>query len=298
MEKYNELLNVVNDFLSQEEIVAKANIVSAYHFKEIIMNILEKINYFKYGTKCQKMINEEMNKNLSKRKEAIAVYKSKAFDGIKSTKVSLLVSSLFNKKKRFSANEGFYSLSNTIIKSDRTIINVNYYTRSLPVASYSISLVKEHNSNLIYFDTGFIDHHLLEDNYDLFSELFKIAEEYSSLFEGYELLEKREIISNFWIPEDPFLIKFSLDTYGNLTSNIELPKYNSLFYSTRFYIDFETNRIEASVNGPEDIINKININEILKRIPVNISKLNGVFGKIVEEYFNKPEKVLGKKLGE
>lgn len=242
MDKYTELMQRIESQYSGEEIEQTENIISLYDLYTILMLEMKPLNMIKMGNDLQNKINAD--RTIFRR---IGLFKRQAVIDKKCT--------------------GIY----TDIGETRSEIVFSFDERRSSVGSH-LTLYKDIDSDELYFgdfslkDREFVEKYL-SDIYDIYA----ILESYGTLF-PYENEKGRQSLNQEF--DDGILkVNITCDTYGRVAIQVSPSKgVDSDNLYTRSWLNRQT--VSSYVDE--------NIDDILCRIPVEISSLNEVYRTLVE----------------
>ncbi len=251
MNQYEEFLTKINDYFQYAEVISKGNIISAYDLLAILhLRLMELYNIIYNKKDLYKKIN--------------AYYKNR---NLPSFFLSRLVKAI----------TPTVEFTNTQVEDG----TARFYIRLKNSSNYGhLEICKEYGTNNLYFkDTQEVDKDFAEFFKEEILKLLQDIEEFYNIF-------KLSLPTNDNIPgsgaieekiDDDFLsLVISYDTYGFLSYDISILKT----------IDLEDiyHRIWLDKESINDFVNR-HVEELLKRIPIQISDLKDSTQKIVSDYY-------------
>lgn len=275
LENSLEYRKYINSYLTREDFSAKTNMISAYQLKEIIEKRLEFIYILNYDYRFAKGLNKDMNEKLKQRKYEVVSSKSKVLSKVKSEKIRLSLYKQFYKKRDINNSEE-YSYEKFKFENNRMVITINYsaVVNGELQDEKKILIVKDYSSDKIYFGSEFIDERLLEENIEIFTEMFNIGEDFIKLTDE-KAFGDEEILEVYNASDEEFYAMFWINSSGRAKVKANIVDKNNLNRLGKFNF--------LTLEHIDDIIEKEQ-DQILKKIPVNVSELTGIIGKIVEEH--------------
>jgi len=248
MDEYTKLKTEIDAYLEKEDVELTDQQISVYDLYNIVNNKLAELREICFNSKCLK----DINKNL---------------------KFGRLGSILRRETIRiYESCDEVTPRSNG--KTSSIAFRLKY--REHLLRSCWIRICKDVNSDEIYFDTTTTDKGLVAKYYDQISEMFTILEEFSSLYQGavgYRDKDVHQIFSDGFLTSD-----FSYDQLGRIEIDLNLTKEadpNNIYKREWFQRQRLSDYVEE---------NKENL---MKKIPVDIEKLNHTTKTIVEDYTKK-----------
>lgn len=255
MDKYTELMQKIQSQYSGEEVEQTDNIISLYDLYTILKEEMEQLNKIKTGKDLQNKINAD--RTFFKR---MGLFKRQADIDKKCI--------------------GVY----TDIGETRSEIMFSFENKQSALGTH-LSLYKDLDSDELYFgdfslkDRGFVEKYL-SDIYGIYA----ILESYGTLF-PYEKEKGRQSLKQGF--DDGVLsVTITCDTYGRVSGQIFPSKgvdTDNLY--TRAWYTRQTIASYVEENSAD----------ILSKIPVEISSLNEVYRKLVEDNLAKKNAVKYKK---
>lgn len=258
MDKYTELMSKINTKYSEEEVEQSENIISLYDLVTMLQEEMEPLRKLKMDKEFQNKINND--RTILQR---IGLFRTRT---------------VVDKKCK-----GGY----TEVGENRSSISLNFEDKGNELGTHVV-LFKDFDSDELYFadfcskDREFVEKYI-SDIYGIFA----ILEQYGTLF-PYEEKKGRTGLSQEF--SDGLLsVTVKLDTWGRVTPSIVPCKgidTDNLY--TREWYNRET--VSKHVYAMQE--------QILRTIPVEISGLNEVYRKLVEDGLAKRNAVkLGKSFG-
>lgn len=255
MDKYTELMQRIESQYSGEEVEQTQNIISLYDLYTILMEEMEPLNKIKMGNELQNKINAD--RTFFKR---IGLFRRQA---------------VIDKKCM-----GVY----TDIGETRSEIVFSFDERRSSVGSH-LTLYKDIDSDELYFgDFSLKDREFVERYLSDIYGIYAILESYGTLF-PYKKEKGRQSLNQAF--DDGVLnINITCDTYGRVAIQVSPSKgVDSDNLYTRSWYTRQT--VSSYVDE--------NSEDILSRIPVEISSLNEVYRKLVEDNLAKKKSMTFKK---
>ena len=258
MDKYTELMNRIDTKYSGEEIEQTENVISLYDLVTMLQEEMEPLRKLKMDKEFQNKINND--RTILQR---IGLFRTRT---------------VVDKK----CNGGY-----TEVGENRSSISLNFEDKGNVLGTHVV-LFKDFDSDELYFaDFCSKDREFVEKYIGDIYGIFAILEQYGTLF-PYEEKKGRTGLSQEF--SDGLLsVTVKLDTWGRVTPSIVPCKgidTDSLY--TREWYNRET--VSKHVYAMQE--------QILRTIPVEISSLNEVYRKLVEDGLAKRNAVkLGKSFG-
>lgn len=242
------------------------------------------LNLDEYGQLLQKIQSYYRKEDIEFTEDVISVYDLyqlllKRLEPLKSLKKDKSLVEKINKNNKkitnlFKKNDWcqFVTFSN----NDRTsTISVGF---SKPnggsFADYTIRIKKDHNSDEIYFENK-VNKEIVVQNYDYIMNVFAILEDGQKLFNSPSITDSAKRLH---VDDDFFDIGIMCAADGDAGIRIEIKGSadpNHIYYR-------EWLKRQSLVAYVHD-----NQQTIIKKVPIEVSKLNGIFKKIVEEELSK-----------
>lgn len=258
MDKYTELMNRIDTKYSDSEVEQTENIISLYDLVTFLQESMEPLRSLKMDKEFQNKVNRDRTVL-----QRIGLFKKHEVTNKKCT--------------------GGY----TDVEENRSKISMCFEEKGNALGTHVV-LYKDFDSDEIYFaDFCFKDREFVEKYISDIYGIFAILEQYGTMFPYVEKEGRKGLSQEF---SDGLLdIAIKLDTWGRVTPSVVPCKgvdTDNLY--TREWYSRET--ISKHVEAMKE--------QILKTIPVEISSLNEVYKKLVEESLAKRNAVkLGKSFG-
>lgn len=258
MDKYTELMNRIDTKYSGEEIEQTENIISLFDLVTMLQEEMEPLRKLKMDKEFQNKINND--RTILQR---IGLFRTRT---------------VVDKK----CNGGY-----TEVGKNRSSISLNFEDKSNVLGTHVV-LFKDFDSDELYFadfcskDREFVEKYI-SDIYGIFS----ILEQYGTLFPYEEKKGRSGLTQEF--TDNLLNVDVKLDTWGRVTVSIVPCKgidTDDLY--TREWYSRET--VSKHVYAMQE--------QILRTIPVEISSLNEVYRKLVEDNISKKKAMqYGKSFG-
>ncbi len=249
MDEYTRLKTKIESYLELPEVELTEEVISVGTLINILESGLERLRKTQFDTKFQDEIN-------------------------KSHTIIEKVGRVFKKKVSVCTRQCNYI--NASCDGKKSQITFGFKNKENKFGTDYLTICKDIDSDQIYFDRFGGDKEFVEKHYDRINEFFEILEVYSSIYQGGVGGSGTSISQQ--LSDGFFDIEIVCDTYGRVKSTTTVNKeVDESGVFTREWFQRQT----------LSELYKENSEEILKRIPVDISSLNYTMQTLVKEASSK-----------
>ena len=258
MDEYTRLKLKMESYLEKPEVELTEDVISISMLINILNNGLERLRKTQFDNDFQEEIN-------------------------KSHTIIEKVGRVFKKKVSVCTRQCNYINAN--FDGKKSQITFGFINKERTFGTDYLTICKDINSDQIYFDLFGGDKCFVEKHYDRITEFFDTLETYSSIYQGGVGSSGKGIAEK--VSDGFFDIEINCDPYGRVTTSTTINKEEDqeCVFAREW---FQRQTLSDLYREKSD--------EILKRIPVDISTLNHTMQTLVKEASSKQNiPVLAKK---
>jgi len=243
MDEYVRLKNEIDKYIEKDEIELSNDVISAHDLYMLVDDSLKELREIQFDSNFQKEINK---RNMLDR--TIKIFKKKK--SCLNDRCTFIMASCDGKKSS---------------------ITFEFQTGGDLSREYFLDVCKDTNNDEIYFSGYNADKLFVERFYDKISEYFATLEKFNALF--LDKIGTFGSVTNQTFSDGFFDVNLSYDSYGRVKIETNI---NKLSDQENIY-----KRQWAKRTSLSDYVDE-NQENILKKIPINISELNFTTRTIVE----------------